>query len=220
MEFSYLNEGSRKSGKFALVAALHVALGVMFVHGLNSRVLGLTHDTETTVTLEHEDIPPPKTEEQPEFQVKQQKVEVYVPPTVDVVVPPVDNVIKAVTTDRPPVDKEFIPDGGSATRTDPPAAPAHPPAMRNAVLADANACALPAYPARSLRNNEEGITTLALLVDADGRVTSARVEKSSGYRELDRAAVDALSLCKFKPATSNGVGQAQWAKMAYQWRLD
>jgi protein TonB len=57
-------------------------------------------------------------------------------------------------------------------------------------------------------------------VGADGRVSSARIDRSSGSRDLDRAAINALSLCKFKPATNNGVAQAGWAKLAFDWKLD
>jgi protein TonB len=62
--------------------------------------------------------------------------------------------------------------------------------------------------------------TLALLVGTDGRVTSSRVQTSSGSRELDRAAVNALSLCQFKPAMNNGVPEAGWAQIAYVWSLE
>jgi protein TonB len=48
----------------------------------------------------------------------------------------------------------------------------------------------------------------------------ARIQKSSGSRELDRAAVNALSLCQFKPAMNNGVPEAGWAQIAYVWTLD
>jgi protein TonB len=112
------------------------------------------------------------------------------------------------------------------TAPDPgPAAPptprnANPGQMRTAVFADANSCALPTYPARAVRDGESGTTMLALLVGADGRVTSARVQHSSGSRELDRAALQALSLCKFKPATNDGVPEAGWAQLAYVWTLD
>ena len=54
----------------------------------------------------------------------------------------------------------------------------------------------------------------------DGRVSSARIDQSSGSRDLDRAAIHALSLCKFKPATNNGVAEAGWAKLAFVWKLD
>jgi protein TonB len=62
--------------------------------------------------------------------------------------------------------------------------------------------------------------TLALLVGTDGRVTSSRIQKSSGFRELDRAAVNALSQCQFKPAMNNGVPEAGWGQIAYAWVLD
>ena len=65
-----------------------------------------------------------------------------------------------------------------------------------------------------------GATTLALLVGADGRVSSSRIEQSSGSRDLDRAAINALTQCTFKPATNNGVAQAGWAKLAFVWKLD
>jgi protein TonB len=88
------------------------------------------------------------------------------------------------------------------------------------VLADANGCATPAYPANAARQGQSGTVTLALLVGADGKVTSSRVQHSSGFRDLDKAAVNALSLCKFKPAMNNGTAEAGWAQIAYVWKLD
>jgi protein TonB len=90
--------------------------------------------------------------------------------------------------------------------------------MRTAVLA--NACATPNYPARAAREGQSGTVILALLVGADGRVADSRVQSSSGSKDLDRAAIAALSLCKFKPATSNGVAEQGWAQISYVWILD
>ena len=92
--------------------------------------------------------------------------------------------------------------------------------MRSAVLADANGCAKPDYPVRAARNGETGTVTLALMVGTDGRVQDARIQSSSGSRDLDRAALNALSLCQFKPAMNNGVAEAGWAQIAYVWTLD
>ncbi len=95
----------------------------------------------------------------------------------------------------------------------------HEPAVVAAVI-DAASCARPAYPAAALRNGDEGTVTLAFLVGKDGRVASARVERSSGHRDLDRAALQGLSLCAFKPGTIDGVAQESWARMQYAWHLD
>ena len=92
--------------------------------------------------------------------------------------------------------------------------------MRSAVLADANGCAKPDYPMRAARNGESGTVTLALLVGADGRVQDSRIQSSSGSRDLDRAAVNALSLCRFQPAMNGGAAEAGWAQLAYVWTLE
>jgi protein TonB len=91
---------------------------------------------------------------------------------------------------------------------------------RDAVIANANDCEKPAYPASSAREGATGTVRLALLVGINGRVTQSRVEKSSGHRELDRAAQQALSLCRFKPATVDGVPEVAWAKLEYHWTLE
>lgn len=81
-------------------------------------------------------------------------------------------------------------------------------------------CVLPEYPKTALRNGDTGTVSLALLINANGQVAESKVQKSSGFRDLDRAAVAALSMCKFTPAMSNGVAQPAWGQLAYVWRLD
>jgi protein TonB len=58
-----------------------------------------------------------------------------------------------------------------------------------------------------------------MLIGPDGKVLESRVDKSSGSRTLDRAAIQGLSLCKFKPATVDGVPEKAWTKLQYDWRL-
>lgn len=89
-----------------------------------------------------------------------------------------------------------------------------------AAVIDAASCARPAYPAAALRNGDEGTVTLAFLVGKDGRVASAKVERTSGHRDLDRAALQGLALCAFKPGTVDGVPYESWSRMQYAWRLN
>ena len=70
------------------------------------------------------------------------------------------------------------------------------------------------------RNGDAGTVGLALLIAPDGHVADSKVTSTSGFRELDRAAMAALSLCKFKPATTNGVPESAWGKIAYVWTLE
>ncbi|MBV6322170.1 TonB family protein [Duganella violaceipulchra] len=100
------------------------------------------------------------------------------------------------------------------------AASASRAAPRTAVIVDARACVPPKYPTNSYLSGESGSVLLALLVGNDGRVIESKVQKSSGFPDLDKAARKALSQCKFKPAGSDGQGEPVWATMTYVWTLD
>ncbi|WP_426112357.1 energy transducer TonB [Massilia sp. PWRC2] len=75
------------------------------------------------------------------------------------------------------------------------------------------------YPKASLMNEEQGEVSLAFLVAADGTVVESKVEKSSGFKGLDKAALKGLSACKFKPGTKDGAPAQTWAKVDYNWKL-
>jgi protein TonB len=227
MHFSYANPGNgSKTTKFMLVAGLHVAVGVLFVHSLNTRKISLSSLPEQVLVMIEPDrpepLPPPPEPPQPMQQMA--PPDIVVPKTEVAVAPPPEPTVQA-TTEPEPSPQPFTPDAPRELAFAPPPA-AQPSAgtsagqMHTAVFADANGCALPNYPVSAARNGESGTTTLALLVGIDGRVSSARIQQSSGSRELDRAALNALSLCKFKPATSNGAPEAGWAQLAYVWKLD
>jgi protein TonB len=221
MHFSHLHNGSgTKATKFAVVAGLHVVAAVAFIHSINTRQISLPKLPEDLLVMVHPDIPPPPPPppEPPTPTTRVAPPDVVVPVVeVDVPPPKVESPVQATTTVPDPTPAQ-----APVQAESPPAAQAsaNSGAMRSAVLADANACALPPYPASSARNGDTGTVTLALLVGADGRVTSSRILKPSGHRELDKAAVNALSLCQFKPAMNNGVPEAGWAQIAYVWKLD
>lgn len=58
------------------------------------------------------------------------------------------------------------------------------------------------YPARDLREGNQGVTGFMLTVGADGRVQSCAVTASSGFPGLDKATCDNVSRrARFEPAT-------------------
>ena len=75
------------------------------------------------------------------------------------------------------------------------------------------------YPKASLVNEEQGDVTMSFLVSADGKVVDSKVEKSSGFKNLDKAAVKAITACKFKPGTKDGSVAQTWTKVDYSWKL-
>ncbi|BDT57082.1 hypothetical protein MasN3_05760 [Massilia varians] len=221
MHFTQLNDGTGcKAGKFALVAGLHALVAMGLVNVMNAKSITLPKLIDDATVWIQPQTPPPPPPQLPQPVVKAvkppivaPKVEVEVPP------PPAEERIQAS------LEPEAAVEPAQPSTNDAPPAPAAPPSsnpgqMGSAVLANADGCAKPDYPINAARNGDTGTVTLALLVGADGRVQDARVQKTSGHRELDRAALNALSLCQFKPAMNNGVAQAGWGQIAYVWTLE
>lgn len=223
MHFTQLNDGTGgKAGKFALVTGLHVLVALGLINTLDSRTLSLPKlIDDATVWIQPQTPPPPPPPQPPQPRVEAAKPPIVVPaPEVELPPPPIEQQVQA-TTEIPPTVEQAMPAANDAPPAEPaPAASSSPGQMGSAVLASADGCAKPDYPVSAARNGDTGTVTLALLVGPDGRVQDARVQKSSGHRELDRAAVNALSLCQFKPAMNNGVAQAGWGQIAYVWTLD
>jgi len=80
-------------------------------------------------------------------------------------------------------------------------------------------CPAPAYPRAALANEEQGATVVSVLVGVDGHVTDSKVEKSSGFSDLDRATLK-LAQCKFKPVLKDGKAEPSWVSLEYDWKLD
>lgn len=91
-------------------------------------------------------------------------------------------------------------------------------AVTNPVI-DSKSCEAPKYPKASLMNEETGTVVLGFLVSADGKVIESKVESSSGSKSLDKAALTALSLCKFKPGAKDGKVEQMWTKVEFVWKL-
>ena len=102
-----------------------------------------------------------------------------------------------------------------------PPAPAAGPAVE---LPSSNAAHLnnpkPGYPPASRRLGEQGVVVLAVLISADGQVVQARVDKSSGFERLDRAALNAVQQWRFIPGKRNGVPAEMWHQQPVNFVLE
>ena len=83
-----------------------------------------------------------------------------------------------------------------------------------------SSCKKPEYPRASLVNEEAGTVSLSFLVAPDGKVVDSKIEKSSGFKNLDKAAQKDMSACKFKPAVKDGKPVESWTKVDWVWKLD
>lgn len=67
------------------------------------------------------------------------------------------------------------------------------------------------YPPIALRNRAEGKVVLRVLVGTDGSVEQIEIEHTSGSRDLDRAAREAVMKWKFKPGMRGSTAYSGWA---------
>ena len=60
------------------------------------------------------------------------------------------------------------------------------------------------YPEAARREGQEGRAIIKICVNQQGKIDSADVATSSGFPELDEAAIKVAKAYRFKPATSEG----------------
>ena len=101
----------------------------------------------------------------------------------------------------------------------PPPPPAPAPDFQGTVDPTGRALNPPKYPPEENRRGIKGTTILILTYDVNGTVTDVVVEKSSGNRNLDRAAVTAARRWKINPGTRDGVRVAGKAKVPVEFTL-
>jgi TonB family protein len=78
----------------------------------------------------------------------------------------------------------------------------------------------PEYPSHSKFNEETGTVTLWFVVSPAGQVIGTTVHASTGFRDLDMAARNALSKCTFHPALVDGKPVETRIEVRYSFSLD
>lgn len=211
------NHPPRKSlSSIAVTIALH-----LIVFGLalqTSRLISEPRTPPVMVALDKEKpIEPPEADpiKKPKIDLPQQTI-IELPPLPETKSDPnkvISTTVKNADTGERNNTSGGTPGGSGDTGTK------HQP-IQLAAQVDSNACAKPEYPLSSLRNQEEGTVNLAMLIGVDGKVLEAKVEKTSGSKALDRAAISGLSLCKFSAGSIDGVPEKSWAKLQYVWTIN
>jgi protein TonB len=194
-----------------IVIAIHLGAYYVIESGLSQAIIEMVAPpVETKIieedTQEEEPPPPPPPPDMappPPF---------IPPPEVTVQVQASTNAIVAVTNERPP------------PAPPPVAAPPAPPPValtkagfdpRRPVRSNADF-----YPSASIRAEEEGVATVDIFIDAEGRVTDARIKQSSGFERLDEATLKYVKTWRMKPATRGGVAEGSWVTIPVRWKLE
>jgi protein TonB len=75
------------------------------------------------------------------------------------------------------------------------------------------------YPDASKRAGEEGRCIVTVTVAADGRITNAAIQQSSGFPRLDEACLKGVKDQRMKPATEDGKPVETTAALPIVWKL-
>ncbi len=189
-----------------ITVALHIALIYALIHGLARKIVEIvTPPLETKII---EEIKPPPDKPPPPPPKLAPPPPPYIPPVEVNIQMPVQTAptITTVSPTPPPKPAPFVPTPPRVVNTPP--------------VVNAASCDKPEYPPAARRANETGTVLLNFLIDVNGKVIDSKVERSSGSRRLDDAALEALGLCTFKPALADGKPTRAWARIEYVWRLD
>ena len=78
----------------------------------------------------------------------------------------------------------------------------------------------PLYPSTSQRLNEQGRTTVRVLIGTNGQAERAEIAKSSGYKRLDDAAINTVMRWRYVPGKRGGVAESMWFDVPINWTLN
>ena len=201
---SFIHPSTRNKNSIVIIGSavlIHILIIWLLVSGLARKATAyLTEPMNATLIEEVKHIPKPE--------IPKPKIVPKVYVAKSEVTPPVTSSNIQATVTPPPVIA-------------PPAPPAPvAPVVQSAKMDMSVGCQKPQYPETSRLANEQGAVTVGYLIGADGNIKDSKIMSSSGFKRLDAAARDALSLCKFQPGTENGQFVDSWARIRYVWRLN
>lgn len=214
----------RKLLGLAVVVALHALLFWAIQAGLTRTVIQKMPTVVQALLLEEIKPTMPPLASPPPAPASAKAPPPHTPPPT--FVPPAVTAAVTAAVSTPPNAIAAVSPAPAPAVTTPSAVPAASPApaarapVRTAAGVNMAQCQKPEYPSASRRMEEEGTVSLRFLVDTDGKVIQAEIEKSSGYKRLDEAARAGLSKCQFKPAIADGKAEQAWASIKYTWRLE
>lgn len=105
----------------------------------------------------------------------------------------------------------------------PPAPPAPPPPPQDIAPSENVSYRKfrpPKYPPQAIREHHIGKVILRVLIAVDGSPKEVTVEKSSGFRELDQAAIAAAKTWTFNPGKRNGQPYEGYALVPFDFNLN
>jgi protein TonB len=190
------------------IAALITALaGVALANGFGQTIIRMIEIPITFTPIPEDAIPPEPTERQP---LDLGGETLTAPKTLPA--PDINFVAEDPPITGSPEPRVIVTNTPTARV---PPAPA-PVRMRPVLLQQSK----PDYPPSAIRQQQQGVSTLEVCVDARGRTSSATLASSSGHQALDNAALKWVRNARFTPGKLDGVAQSICGHtVVYEWNL-
>jgi len=196
-------------GRMSVVAALHVGAALLIANSLGL-VPGPTETKTDLVIIDDpvvRDDPPPTP---PDIKFDDRKVTLVEPAPLPI---PDDS------SDPPPTITGEFRDPNEFPRSTGSADPV--PSIVGARPDARHPLSQPPYNPTDIREGNEGAADVEVYVLPNGRVSDARIVKSSGFPRLDRATLDeAKRNWRLIPATRDGVAIPQWYRLRVVFKLN
>lgn len=78
----------------------------------------------------------------------------------------------------------------------------------------------PQYPSLAERNGWEGTVMLKVFVEREGRASQVLIDRSSGFKVLDKAALKTVQKWQFEPGRLSSAVVASWIKIPIRFRIE
>jgi len=166
-----------------------------------------------------EEPPPPEPPKPPPKKVELVKEKPIVRPPAPILVAEVPVTSETEPVAPPPPPQPII-ETPPAPAVEEPAKPAQPVMMSSELSLACPDRNPPTYPAISRRLGEQGQVKLKVELDEAGRVISARVAESSGYKRLDEAGLAAVKNWRCNAATRDGKAVRAFALQPFDFILN
>lgn len=194
-------------GRMSAVAALHAGLLYMIANSLGMVPSILENKTEATIIDEPRTAEDPVPQPEPDLTPRRDTVVIPdAPPDLEFESPDV------ITGPPPDIVETRGETGGSAVVQ---------PQIVGVQIDARRPLSQPPYPPSEVRAGNTGTADIEIYVLPNGRVSDARIVKSTGFAALDQSALDeARRNWRLIPATRDGVPFAQWHRLRVTFKLN
>lgn len=187
---------SQRYTSIAIVGLIHIAAIYALASGLAVRIakqVPQVFEAQVIAPQQEKKTEPAPLPAKPD--IESPKIDTVPEPLIQIDSPPASNPVQVATSDSPPAP-DTAAAGLASTHTIPP------------------------YPPTARRLGHQGRVMLQLTIGTDGHVARAEIVKSSGWSELDQAAVQwVTSHWRYKPAVRGGVAVPSTAMAAVKFDL-